>query len=90
MASDIEQLSGLPKSSEVVNNVESIAWRREAGIAQWLASLRKRPYGLMDLALGWYRDMSRRRSLVKSVVLWRRKCASCNNLYPSGELAWGI
>jgi hypothetical protein len=30
MPSNVDQLNGLPKSSEVVRNVESIAWRREA------------------------------------------------------------
>ncbi len=53
MSLDMEQLSGLPKSSEVDKNVSSIASRREAGIAQWLASYSKRACGLRDFALGW-------------------------------------
>jgi hypothetical protein len=53
MPSDIEQLRGLPKSSVVVKNVDSIAWRRRGGIAQWLASLSDRPCGMRDFAVGW-------------------------------------
>ncbi len=52
MPSDIEQLSGLPKSSEVVRNVDSTAERRGVGIAQWLANFSERPCGLRDFALG--------------------------------------
>ena len=51
MPSDIEQLSGLPKSSEVVRNVDSIAKRRGVGIAQWLVSFSEHPCGLRDFAL---------------------------------------
>ena len=49
--SDIEQLSGLPKSSVVVKNGESIAWRRRGGIAKWLGSLSDRPCGLRDFVV---------------------------------------
>ena len=51
MPSDIEQLSELPKSSEVVRNVDSIAKRRGVGIVQWLANFSERPCGLSDFAL---------------------------------------
>ena len=53
MPSVIGQLRGLPKSSVVVWNVRSNASRRGGGIAQWLVSLSLRPWGLVDLALGW-------------------------------------
>ncbi len=49
--SDIEQLSGLPKSSVVVWNVCSRAVWREGRIAKWLVNLSLRPCGLIDLAL---------------------------------------
>lgn len=69
MPSDIELLSVLPKISDVVKTVESIDWRSRAGIAQWLASLSEGFCGLRDLALGWYLDVSCKRSWVKSVGL---------------------
>ena len=52
MPSDIEQPSGLPKSSEVVRNVDLIAEQRGAGIAQWLVIFSERPCGFRDFALG--------------------------------------
>jgi len=53
MPPDIEQIRGLPKSSEMVRNVDYIAWRRRVGIAQWLASLSERTCDLRDFDLGW-------------------------------------
>jgi hypothetical protein len=62
MPSVIGQLMGLPKSSVVMWNVFSNAMRSVGGIAQCLVNLSLRPCGLRDLALGWYRARSLRRS----------------------------
>ncbi len=67
MPSVIGQLRGLPKSSVVVWNVCSNATRSGGGIAEWLVNLSVRPCGLRDLALGWYRARSLRRSWVNSL-----------------------
>jgi hypothetical protein len=46
---DMEQLRGLPKSSLPDRNVRSNARCRVGMVAQWLASLSLRPWGLRDL-----------------------------------------
>jgi hypothetical protein len=46
----------------VVRNVLSIAPRRAGGMAQWFVSFSWRPWGLRDLARGWYLERSWRRS----------------------------
>ena len=89
MSAVIGQLSGLPKSSVVVWKVFSIATRRSGGIAQWLASLSLRPCGFRDLALGWYRAKSLRRSWVKVSGRLRRECAAWSHAYLSGEIKVG-
>jgi len=53
MLPDIEQFSGLLKSSVVLRTVVLIAWRGEVGMAQGLASVNARPCGLGDFAHGW-------------------------------------
>jgi hypothetical protein len=58
----MEQLRGLPKSTSVARNVRSNACFIIGGVAQWLESLSLRPWGFKDLALGWYRARSLRRS----------------------------
>jgi hypothetical protein len=63
---DMEQLRGLPNNSLSDKNVRSNACCRVGMVAHWLASLSFRPLGFMDLAPGWYRARSLRRSWLKS------------------------
>ena len=62
MLPGIELFSGMSISSVVVKNMVSIAWRSEVGIAYRLSSFNVRLFGLRDFALGWYWDMSFKRS----------------------------
>ncbi len=89
MLSVIGQLRGLPKSSVVVWNVCYSAMWSGGCIAQWLVNLSFRPCGLRDLALGWYRARSLRRSWVKSFAGCRRECAAYSHAYLSGEIKVG-
>jgi len=58
-------------------------------VAQWLASLSLRPLGFKDLALGWYRARSLRRSWVKAFGRARWEWAAWSRLYRSGEMRVG-
>ncbi len=89
MPSKTEHLSGLPKSSLFVRNVDSIARRRRDGMAQLMARLSDLPCGLRDFVFGWYRNLRLVRSWVKSVLVWSLECVSCNHLYFSGERSVG-
>ena len=62
----MEQFRGLPNISLLDRNVRSNECCRVGMIALWLASLSLRPWGFRDLALGWYRARSLRRSWLKA------------------------
>jgi hypothetical protein len=64
--SGMEQLRGLPSSSMSDWNVRSSVCCRVGMVAHWLASLSLRPWRFTDLALGWYRARSLRRSWLKA------------------------
>jgi len=82
--SDVKQIRGLPKSSVVVKNVDSIAWLRRGWDSPMVDKF-KLPTLLVE---GFHSRMvagHEPQEILKSVLLWSRECAACNHLYLSRE-----